>query len=186
MQTIKLNLGSGLKRFDGYLNVDTDDLCKPDYNFNITEDVWPFPDNSVTDVICHHIMEHLPNPGLFHFIKELHRVCVDGAIIDIEVPHHRHDIFFGDPTHVRPYTIDTFRLFSKKYNQWHIDHHQSSTGFGMKCNVDFEVIEYEHDFDPRFKTILASFTDDNARELYIASTWNVVQNLKVKWQVIKD
>lgn len=183
---MKLNLGSGLKRIEGYTNVDGDILCKPDYCFDITAEKWPFEDNSVTDVICHHIMEHLPNPGLFHFIKELYRVCEDGAIIDIEVPHHRHDEFFGDPTHVRPYTVDTFRLFSKKYNHWHIEHFGSSTGFGLKCDVDFEVVEYEHVFDPLFVPVLQSMTDDNQREMFIRSSWNVVKYLKIQWQCIKD
>ena len=184
---MKINIGGGLKRFEGYKNLDMDILCEPDYLVNLTQDKLPFEDNSVSDVMAHHILEHIGGDGFFHLIKELYRVCEDGAIIDIEVPHHRHDEMFGDPTHCRFFTVDTFRLFSKKYNQWHIDHFGSSTGFGMKCNVDFEVIEYEHEFDPRFQKVLESFGDDNeSRELFIVSNWNVVKYLKVKWQVVKD
>ena len=74
----------------------------------------------------------------------------------------------------------------KKYNQWHMDHFGSSTGFGMKCNVDLEVIEYEHVFDPLFQPIVDSIEDPHQREIYIRSTWNVIKYLCVKWQVVKD
>lgn len=182
----KINIGGGLKRFEGFVNLDMDPLCEPDYLCNISKDPLPFPDNSVTAVTAHHILEHIGGDGFFHLIKELYRVCEDGAIIDIEVPHHRHDEMFGDPTHCRYFTVDTFRLFSKKYNQWHIEHFGSSTGFGLKCEVDFEVIEYNHVFDPLFIPVLEQMTDDNQREMFIKSSWNVVKYLQIKWQVIKD
>lgn len=185
MEKYKINIGGGLKRFPGYVNLDMDILCEPDYLCNISADRLPFEDNSVTAVTAHHILEHI-GEGFFHLIKELYRVCEDGAIIDIEVPHHRHDEFFGDPTHCRPFTVDTFRLFSKKYNQWHIDHFGSSTGFGMKCDVDLEVVEYDHVFDPAFIPVLEQMESDEQRELFIKSSWNVIKYLKIKWQVIKD
>ena len=186
MKTFKINIGGGLKRYPGYVNLDMDILCDPDYLCNIGKDKLPFPDNSVTAVKAHHILEHIPGDDFFHLIKELYRVCEDGAIIDVEVPHHRHDDFYGDPTHCRPFTVDTFRLFGKKYNQWHMDHFGSLTGFGMKCNVDLEVIEYEHVFDPLFQPIVDSIEDPHQREIYIRSTWNVIKYLCVKWQVVKD
>ena len=181
---MKINLGAGLKRYNGFLNIDGDILCEPDYLLDISKDNLPFDDNTIDEVNAFHILEHI-GEGFFHLIKEIYRVCEDGAIINIEVPHHRHDEFFGDPTHCRPFTVDTFRLFSKKYNQWHIDHFGSSTGFGMKCNVDFEVIEYNHIFDPLFEPIVRSIEDPEQRELYIKSTANVIKYLCVKLQVIK-
>ena len=182
---IKINIGGGLKRYEGFVNLDIDPLCNPDHLCNISKDPLPFQDNSVSEVKAHHILEHIGGDGFFHLIKELYRVCEDGAIIDIEVPHHRHDEFFGDPTHCRFFTIETFRLFSKKYNLWHIDHFGSSTGFGLKCNVDFEIVEYEHVIDPDFLPMVSSIEDPKQRELYIRSTWNVVKYIKLKWMVIK-
>ena len=111
---MKLNLGSGLKRYDGYLNVDYDPLVNPDYIVDIEKGDLPFEDNSVDAVIAHHILEHI-GENFLHFMQELYRVCKDGAIIDIEVPHHRHENFFGDPTHKRPITVEMLKKFSKKY-----------------------------------------------------------------------
>ena len=43
-------------------------------------------------------------------MKELYRICRDGAEIEINVPHPRHDNFIGDPTHVRIITPDTLLI----------------------------------------------------------------------------
>ncbi|MBF0395018.1 MAG: hypothetical protein HQL38_20270, partial [Alphaproteobacteria bacterium] len=34
-------------------------------------------------------------------MRELYRICRDGASITVTVPHPRHDNFIGDPTHVK-------------------------------------------------------------------------------------
>lgn len=186
MNKYKINLGSGIKRIDGYLNIDGDELCNPDYVLDIGKDNLPFPDNSISNVIAHHILEHMEGDKFFHLMKEIYRVSEDGAIIDIELPHHRHDVFYDDPSHYRACTVETFRLFSKTYNRWHIGHFGSSSGFGLRCDVDFEVIDYEHIFDPLFIDILKSFKSEDEKELFIKSTWNVIKYLKIKLQVIKN
>lgn len=182
--TLKINIGGGLKRYENFLNIDMDPLCNPDYLCNITKDNLPFEDNTVSEVNAFHILEHLEGDGFFFLIKELYRVCMDGAIINIEVPHHRHDEFYGDPTHYRAFTVETFRLFSKKYNDWHIGYFGSSTGFGNKCNVDFEIVEYEHVIDPKYGELINSM-DEERRNLFIDTSWNVIKYLRLKWQVIK-
>ncbi len=49
----------------------------------------------------------------------MYRVCRDGAVISISVPHPRHDDFINDPTHVRVVTPELLNLFNKKLNkQW--------------------------------------------------------------------
>lgn len=183
--SLKVNFGSGLKRYPEYINVDADILCKPDYLCDIGKDKFPFNDNTVENAICFHILEHLEGDKFFHFIKELYRVCNDGAIIQIEIPCHRHDEFYGDPSHYRAFTVETFRLFSKKYNQWHIEHFGSSTGFGLKCDVDFEIVEYQNVIDDRFLPILNKMESEEEKELFCISTWNVIKYLRIVWQVIK-
>ena len=64
---MKINLGGGLKRFDGFVNIDHDPLTNPDFCFNIEKDKFPFEDNSVDEVKAHHILEHL-GEGFFHTI----------------------------------------------------------------------------------------------------------------------
>ena len=113
---MKINIGGGFKRYEGFLNLDADPLTSPDYLVKLGVDTLPFEDNSVDEVRAYHILEHI-GEGFFQLMKEIYRVCKDTAIIDIQVPHHRSEIFYGDPSHVRFVTIDNMRLFSKRYNK---------------------------------------------------------------------
>jgi predicted SAM-dependent methyltransferase len=145
---LKVNLGSGFKRFDGFVNVDDDILVKPDYICNL-DDInirLPFDDNSVDEMICHHILEHI-GTGFIPLMQEIYRVCCHGAIIDIRVPHHFHEIFINDPTHKRPITVEGLRLFSKKYMEEHMRSMGSSSGMAFKYNVDFEIVDYDYTYD---------------------------------------
>jgi predicted SAM-dependent methyltransferase len=118
-----------------------DPLAKPDFLVNLEKDTFPFEDSTVSEIKAHHILEHIGD-GFFHLMKELHRVCENGAVFDIRVPHHRHEIFYGDASHVRPVTVEMLRQFSKKYNNYHIEQFNSSSGFGLRLDVDFEIVEF--------------------------------------------
>ena len=68
----------------------------------------PFADNSFDLVTCSHVIEHLTNP--IPCLRELLRVCKPGCMVYIEAPSPRStwipffNIFWDDPTHVRPYS----------------------------------------------------------------------------------
>lgn len=98
---MKINLGSGYKRIDGFLNIDDDPLVEPDFLCNIEKEKLPLEDNSVDEIRAHHILEHIGS-GFIGLMQELYRVAKHGAILDIVVPHHFHDNFYSDPTHCRP------------------------------------------------------------------------------------
>lgn len=139
---MKINIGGGYKRFDGFLNVDLDPKTNPDFLMEMGKDRFPLQDSVVDEVKAHHILEHIGD-GFFFLMQELYRVCQNGAIIDIRVPHHRHEIFYGDASHVRPITVEMLRQFSKKYNEYHIEQFNSSSGFGIRLDVDFEIVSFD-------------------------------------------
>jgi hypothetical protein len=71
-------------------------------------------------------------------MKEMYRVCKNGAKLDIVVPHPRHDDFMNDPTHVRPITLNVLALFSKTWNRkWEADG-SANTKLALEHDVDFE------------------------------------------------
>jgi hypothetical protein len=145
---MKINLGSGYRRYDGFVNIDDDPLVKPDYLVNI-DDVnirLPFDDNTVEEIKASHILEHIGD-GFIPLMKELYRVSSHGAILDIVCPHHTHDVFFGDPTHRRPITVNAMKLFSKKFNQQQIEKFDASSGLGLKYDIDFEVVWFDYKYD---------------------------------------
>lgn len=144
---MKINLGSGHKRFEGFLNLDDDTLCNPDYLINLEKDLLPFPDNSVDEVKAHHILEHIGD-NFIPLIQDIYRVCKHNAIVDIRVPHHLHEFYFADPTHKRPITVQMLSTFSKTNNKRDFESNGSYSGFAFKYNVDFEMIHYDFEYDP--------------------------------------
>ena len=180
---MKLNIGGGYKRYPGYLNVDIDPLTNPDIQVDLETGKIPVPDSSVSDVKLYHILEHI-GEGFFDFMKELYRICEDGAIVDIQVPHHRSETQYGDPSHVRFITLDALRQFSKKYNEWHVKQWQSSSGFGVKLNVDFEIVEYDLIVNQRWVERFKTMTQEEIME--VSANFNCVYDeLHVKLQVVK-
>ena len=109
---LKLNLGCGSDFRDGYLNVDK--FGEPELQVDLETFPWPWEDNSVSEIVMQHVLEHLgrDTETYLNIITEMYRVCENSAKILIEVPHPRHDTFLYDPTHVRPVTPESFGLFA--------------------------------------------------------------------------
>jgi hypothetical protein len=185
---MKLNLGCGELKHDGYVNVDYDPRTNPDVLLNLETDNWIWEDNSVSEVVAHHILEHLGD-GYFHFLQELYRVCENGAIIDIVVPHHRHDVFFNDPTHKRPITIEGLMMFNKSVNRGWIESGDHSSKLGLYYDVNFEIIDFKFAMDPFYREYFSSLPEDKQSEqmaILARERNNVIVEVFVKMMVIKD
>lgn len=177
--TIKLNIGAGWSKFDGYLNCDISPASKPDYVFDIEKDIWPFEDNSVEAVIAHHVFEHI-GEGYFHMLKELYRVCKHDAIIDIWVPHYAHHNFYHDPTHRRPITPYGLSLFDKQHNY---NSPAAASKLGLIFDVDFRIMSYEVRVDSRYQH-LQGYPTQIVEEIALEKN-NVIEEFRIKLQVIK-
>ena len=99
MSGIKLILGCGHKKMEGFINIDDDPLIEPDMVLNLNDAKLPFPDSSVDEVVAFHILEHIGEPFI-PLMKEIYRVCKSNADFHIKFPHHRGVWFVNDPTHV--------------------------------------------------------------------------------------
>lgn len=135
----KLNLGCAYNKEEGYINVDLDPECEPDLCFDL-RDNWPIETDSVHEVLAMHILEHIEGTdGFLNFWKELYRVCCDGAMVKIEVPHWTHPTFFHDPTHVRAVTPIGIRMFDQEQNHQNLLENGRETKLGFMCKVDFSL-----------------------------------------------
>lgn len=139
---LKLNLGSGSKRIDGYLNVDFSSECQPDIVMDLEKTPYDFADDSVSHIAMHHVLEHIgqTTETFLNIIKELYRICVNGATIDIIVPHPNHDTFIADPTHVRPITGMTMSLFDRELNLIWRETKAANSPLALQCGVNFKTI----------------------------------------------
>lgn len=181
---MKINIGAGSTKIEGFVTCDYDKLNNPDYCFNLETDTFPFANNSVEIVVAHHVLEHL-GEGYFNCLKELYRVCKHGATIDIRVPHHRHDYFYDDPTHRRPITVGGLRLFSKKHNRLCKEQDAASSRLGDFFQVDFEILEWDYIPSQKYKEQFIGKPREEV-ETYLDQHNNIIEELWVKLVVIKE
>ena len=107
---MKLHLGCGNDRKEGYINCDISPEVKPDKVLDL-EKKLPFKDNSVEEIVGNHVLEHVNNfKSLMH---ELHRISKKNAKLKFKVPFYTSWGQFNDPTHVRFFTPWTFSYFEK-------------------------------------------------------------------------
>ena len=74
--SIKLNLGCGHKKLDGWVNVDSVAACHPDQVVDLEKFPWPWEDSSASHILMSHVLEHLGESRdcYLEVIKELYRV----------------------------------------------------------------------------------------------------------------
>lgn len=181
---MKINIGAGDTKIDGFITLDYDSNTNPDYQLDIEKDKFPFEDNTVEIVVAHHIFEHL-GEGYFHCLQELYRVCKHGAIIDIRVPHPRNDTFLADPTHKRPITPLGLQMFSKKFNEYCIKHNYPTSRLGMFFNVDFDLVEWHYVPGEKYKQFFEGKTHEYIEE-YINERNNIISEYQIKLAVVKE
>lgn len=78
---MKLHLGCGKKRLDGYLNCDLHDS-----EMNMDIRYLPFDDESADEIMAIHVCEHFYVREIFGVMKEWRRVLKTGGTIVIELP----------------------------------------------------------------------------------------------------
>jgi len=93
---VKLNLGCGMIKKDGWVNLDYNSEYDPDIQADLNKPL-PLEDNTVDEIICHHCVEHLNN--IINFIKEIYRVSANNCLIQIRYPHFSDRSAYADPTH---------------------------------------------------------------------------------------
>lgn len=83
---LRLNLGCGRRKLDGFLNVDCDEQVRPDYVLDLGMDPWPWDEGSVDRIESYHLIEHLAAAEGRRLIEESHRVLRSGGRIAVECP----------------------------------------------------------------------------------------------------
>jgi predicted SAM-dependent methyltransferase len=138
---MKLNMGCGHNKVAGWTNVDVSPACNPDVVCDLEVLPWPWGEGSVDAVLFYHSLEHLGQDSkvFLGMMKELYRVCRNGAEITINVPHPRHENFISDPTHVRIITPEVLSLFDRKWNDECQRLGGPNTPLGHYLDVDFMV-----------------------------------------------
>lgn len=186
---MKLNLGCGDKKMPGWVNVDSVPDCQPDMVVDLEKFPWPWPDNSVEEILLSHVLEHLgeTRDTYLGIIKEMYRVCRHDARIRIMVPHPRHDHFLWDPTHVRPILIEGLQMFDQSLNRQWIANKWANTPLGVYLGVDFRIASSQYVLDPLFGQRYHSgeLSQQKLQELMRTHN-NVCQQINIEWVCCKE
>jgi hypothetical protein len=140
---MKFNMGCGLRKPAGYVNVDAFAEAEPDEVWDLEQTPWPWSDNCAEEIHFIHSLEHMgANPKVFLAImKETYRIAAPGCVVQIHVPHPRHDHYTGDPTHVRPITPEVLKLFDRELNERWRESGNSNTPLALYTGVDFKITQ---------------------------------------------
>lgn len=83
---IKLNLGCGSEKCNGYINIDIRLDVNPDMAMNLEVIPYPFNDNYVDEILANDIIEHFPYRDVENVVREWHRILKKGGKLIIKTP----------------------------------------------------------------------------------------------------
>jgi len=109
----KLHLGCGKDIKEGYINLDYIKGKGVDVVHNLNNFPYPFENNRFDEIFMQDILEHLEDTS--KVLKELHRISKNGAIIKVRVPHCKSAQAWGDITHKRAFSCDSFKWYDILY-----------------------------------------------------------------------
>jgi hypothetical protein len=98
---LKLNLGCGKSKLEGYLGVDRRSFEGVDVVTDLL-DPWPWETNSVSDIHMSHVLEHFTGPQRVYIFNEMYRVLVPDGKAHIITPYWASNRAYGDFTHQWP------------------------------------------------------------------------------------
>ena len=186
---MKINLGCGHNYKEGWVNVDFYDDSKCDVKHDLEVFPWPWEDNSVSEILIKHTLEHLGADWKVYIktLQEMYRICEDDAKIMVTVPSPWHWNYVADPTHVRPVTPDGLNLFSKEHCQKCIDEDMSETPFAMIYNIDLRPHDVKWVYDDYWQNKLDRGEVHQSQMEELHSMYrNVVTEFQILLAVVKS
>jgi predicted SAM-dependent methyltransferase len=81
---LRLHLGCGKVRLEGFVNIDHRATSATDLECDILQ--LPFDDNTAARIETYHVIEHLGRHEAVRAVREWHRVLAPGGVLVIECP----------------------------------------------------------------------------------------------------
>lgn len=111
MKEMKLDLGCGMRKAEGWVGVDIRKFEGVDHVLNIGKDKLPFDDDTFDEVKAIHLLEHLYPEELFFCVDEVWRVTKPTGFFHIEVPKAGTPAYYIHPDHKIQFVENTFGFF---------------------------------------------------------------------------
>jgi len=114
-EPVIVELGCGLKKKKGRIGIDAIDLPNVDIVADIEKGLPFLPDDSVDQIHCRSIFEHIEN--FENLMREIIRVLKKEGKAFVFVPHFSNPYYYSDYTHKRPFGLYTFYYFVNAEHQ---------------------------------------------------------------------
>ena len=108
-----LNIGSGLTKFDGCVNIDVRPLETVHVVMDLLEP-WPFPDGSVARIIANDVIEHIPWRRQRELWSQIAKALKPGGVLQMRVP----DVELIYMRLVRPRRRESFETLYEAFSYW--------------------------------------------------------------------
>ena len=96
---MRVNLGCGFNKMEGFVNVDNRTFVNPDIVIDVEKGL-PFQDNSLSEVVAKDFLEHIPIGKTVFVVEEIYRVLEKNGVFFSYTPSTDGRGAFQDPTHV--------------------------------------------------------------------------------------
>ena len=136
---MKLNIGCGSKKREGYIGVDVIQFDGVDVVCRVGQEPLPYADTSIDEVYCSHFVEHLTAQERIQFVNELSRVLKPNCQVTLIVPHWASGRAYGDPTHQWPPVSEFWFYYLKR--EWRLANapHTDAKHWPQGYTCDFDA-----------------------------------------------
>lgn len=140
---VKLDLGCGPHKREGFTGVDSRPFTGVDEVVDLTVLPWPWKDASVDEIHASHFVEHLTADQRINFVNEVYRVLKPEGTASLVVPHWASCRAYGDLTHQWPpvsefwfyYLNDQWRKDNAPHNDRYVCNFEASWGYSIRQDV---------------------------------------------------
>lgn len=161
---VKLDLGCGNRKQDGFLGVDVVKTTDVDIQLDLEKFPWDIESESVEEIYCSHYVEHTSD--LFKFMNECYRILIPSGKMTVLAPYWSSVRCWMDPTHKRAISENTFLYFNKSWRESQkLDH------YDVSCDFDFS---YGYSISPEW-----TVRSEEARAFAIKHYNNVITDIQV-------
>jgi hypothetical protein len=122
MEKIKIDIGSGRSKLDGYITLDKEPEVNADITFDFENDfigILKYNDkfiSEVDEIRAYHILEHFRPENKVMIMKRFYDLLKEEGILDIAVPKFPSPASIQDPTHLSFWNKESFWYFTKGNN----------------------------------------------------------------------
>lgn len=106
----KIDIGCGMQKIPTFYGIDKNPNSQADLILDFIKEKLPFDDNSIEEIICRDVIEHITYHDMVNLMNEIWRVLKPNGIAQIDTVYGI-DNWLKHPNHVRPILQNQFDYF---------------------------------------------------------------------------